>query len=425
MPQSQTALKKAPLAYLLSPKSFEEYVGQQNLVGPGKPLRLMIDQDQLASLILWGPPGCGKTALSRLISQVTNSDFLSLNAVTARIADIKSAIERAEANKSIGRRTVVFVDEIHRFNKTQQDALLPDVESGTIILIGATTENPFFSVIPALVSRSHIFELNPLESDDLRQLIDRALASERFQEVGAISEEICDYVVQQSQGDARRLLNIMEVLGTVLKGSSEALTLEVVQDLLQSKGVSYGDDDHYNVVSAFIKSVRGSDVDAALYWLARMIRGGEDPRFIARRLIILASEDVGNADPMALVMATSALQAVSFIGFPEAQLTLSQVTSYLATAPKSNASTVAIMKARKLVDSGTLYSVPAHLKDSHYKGAKRMGYGEGYQSSHNDPTGIAPQSYMPEIHTFYEPVDRGYEATIRKRLEKIRPRLQS
>lgn len=415
----------APLAFHMAPRTFDDFVGQEHILGEGKPLRRLIENDQLFSIILWGPPGCGKTALSRLISYRTKAAYIALNAVTAKIADIKDAIDTARAEQRRGRKTILFLDEIHRFNKAQQDALLPEVESGLLTLIGATTENPFFSVIPALISRSQVFEFKPLESKDLLMLIDRFYSRET--EAGnrgpALTEDAKEYLVRYSGGDARKLFNLLEM---ALKSSTQTITKDHMESLTQVKGTTYDEDDHYDIISAFIKSMRGSDPDAAVYWLARMLKGGEDPEFIARRLIIFASEDVGNADPQALILAVALLEAVKFIGMPEIRINLSHVTTYLACAPKSNASYAAINRAFAAIDNGTLFAVPNHLRDSHYKGAKRMGFGKGYKYPHDyPPYAITDQDYLPESRTFYEPKDIGYEKQLKKRLEFIRSMKQS
>ena len=386
-----TTTEKGPLAYQLAPRTLDEYVGQTHVVGAGKPLRQWIEADRLSSFILWGPPGVGKTALARLVALSSKATFHMINAVMAKVQDIRDAIALADTNRQLGKRTILFVDEIHRFNKAQQDALLPDVEKGTLILIGATTENPYFSVNKAILSRCQLFELKPLTDADLDVLIARALRHEALAGLSPLDIEVAKLFKRQCHGDARKLINILESASVLAQ--SGPVTLERVSSLFENAGTGYNDDDHYDIVSAFIKSVRGSDADASLYWLARMIKGGEDPRFIARRLLILASEDIGNADPQALPMAVSALQTVQYIGFPEAKYTLSQVTLYLALAPKSNAATTAIAKALSYVENGGIHPVPNHLKDSHYSGAADLGHGEGYKYPHDYPGNIVTQKY--------------------------------
>jgi putative ATPase len=395
-----------PLAYNLSPKSWEDYMGQTHLIGKGKILRNAIENDNLSSLILWGPPGCGKTSLSRLISARTSSNYYSINAVTGKVADIKDVIEKAKTHAYVSERTLLFIDEIHRFNKAQQDALLPEVESGLLTLIGATTENPFFAVIPSLVSRCQIYELHPLTKEELETLFNKAISN--FSHKVPISVEIKEKVIAQSNGDARKLLNALELIHASFNEKTPP-TLETLQPILQ-QGVSYDKNTHYDVTSAFIKSMRGSDPDAALYWLAKMILGGESPEFIARRLIIFASEDIGNADPHALILATSLLSAVKFIGYPEAQINLSHVTAYLATAPKSNATYLAIKKAKKAIQDGHNYTVPNHLRDK----------GDGYLYPHNYPGHVVKQDYLPQAHSFYTPTENGYEKVIKQRLESVK-----
>ena len=410
----------SPLAYRMAPKDFDKWVGQSHILGEGKPLRQLIEQDRLVSIILWGPPGCGKTSLSRLISKKTAAHYVALNAVTAKIADIKTTVDEARSHRKFGKKTILFIDEIHRFNKTQQDALLPEVESGLLTLIGATTENPFFSVIPALLSRSKIFELHPLPPDELGHIMNNVLDKFPTNRVLFDTTEIRTYLLNQSQGDARKLLNNLELLTNLATTFSEPLTLDMIEDICQTHGIGYSDDQHYDFISAFIKSMRGSDPDAAIYWLARLLKSGEDPVFIARRLIVFASEDIGNADPMAFVIATALIEACKFIGMPEIEINLGHVTTYLATAPKSNASYIAIKNAGRLLDAGTLYPVPPHLKDSHYKGAKKLGYGDGYIYPHDQPHNLVNQPYMPGNHLFYSPKQSGHEKTIKARLDQIK-----
>ncbi|CAM3731095.1 replication-associated recombination protein A [Alicyclobacillus pomorum] len=405
----------APLAHRMRPQTLDDIVGQTSVVGPGSPLRKAIERDLLMSVILYGPPGTGKTSLAQVIAHATKARFETLNAVTAGVADIRQVVQRATDERSLYRRkTVVFIDEIHRFNKAQQDALLPYVEQGTIVLIGATTENPYFQVNPALVSRSHVYRLDPLSDEDIRTLLERALRDEanglgRHQ--AEVSEEALDALVKYSGGDARRALNALEMAVLTAPVQSDGrvtVDLEHVRESVQGRQVLYDTrgDEHYDTISAFIKSVRGSDPDAAILWLAKMLAAGEDPRFIARRLVILAAEDVGNADPQGLQMATAALHAVQAIGMPEARIVLSQVTTYLACAPKSNAAYVAINKALADVESGIRLQVPPHLRGSGYSGAKELGSGVGYIYPHDHPEEAKAQSYWPlgtEPRVYYVP----------------------
>jgi putative ATPase len=408
-------LSSRPLAFQRRPQRLDDYVGQKHLLASGKPIQKMIEAGHLMSLIFWGPPGCGKTSLARLLSHLTKSEFKHLNAVTAKIADLKAVIDFAKSHAQMGQRTILFLDEIHRFNKTQQDALLPDVESGLITLIGATTENPFFSVIPGLVSRCQIFELYPLEKSDLVDM-----ARDTMQKKGVTcSDKALDSLASFSCGDARKLLNAIELACTL--ANNQHLEDEQLPSITDQSGKGYSTDDHYDLASALIKSMRGSDPDAAVYWLARLLHQGEPAEFIARRLIIFASEDIGNADPQAFILATSLLSAAKFIGMPEIRINLSHVTTYLASAPKSNASYVAINKAQKLLKDGILHPVPNHLRDAHYAEAKRLGHGKGYKYPHDYPFTIVDQDYMPQTHTLYEPTEHGAEKIIKERLNKINP----
>jgi len=412
----------------MRPRALEEFVGQEHFLGPGKLLRRLLQADRLASVIFYGPPGSGKTALAHVIAQHTRCQFRQVNAVAAGVKEVRELLEEARAELAdSGRRTILFVDELHRFNRAQQDVLLPDVEEGRVILIGATTQNPFFAVNSPLLSRSQIFTFQPLSRDQIKTIIERALA-DKERGLGttpvAMHADALDSLAEMCDGDARRALSALDV-GVLSAGETSQpveFTLAVAQDSIQRKLIDFDPtgDAHYDLASAFIKSMRGSDPDAAIYWLARMLEAGEDPRFIARRVVICASEDVGNADPQALVLAAAALQAVEFVGLPECQLALAQAVTYLAAAPKSNASTLAIGKARDDVRQGRTLPVPEHLRDSHYKGAAKLGHGEGYQYSHDFEGGWVDQSYLPDERRYYEPVERGFEAEIRRRLEELR-----
>jgi putative ATPase len=410
----------------MRPRTLDEFVGQEHFLGEGKLLRRLLQADRLGSVIFFGPPGCGKTALAHVIAQQTQCVFRPLNAVAAGIKEVREILEEARAELADrGRRTILFVDELHRFNRAQQDVLLPDVEEGRIILIGATTQNPFFAINSPLLSRSQIFTFQPLTLEQIKTVVLRAV-SDRERGLGSrqvnLAPEALEFLAQISDGDARRALTALEIGFLSSPPGSVEFTLQVAQDSMQRKVMDFDatGDAHYDLASAFIKSMRGSDPDAALYWLARMLESGEDPRFIIRRVVICASEDVGNADPQALVVAIAALQAVEFVGLPECQLALSQAVTYVATAPKSNAATVAIGKAREDVRSGRTLAVPEHLRDSHYQGAAKLGHGQEYRYSHDFEGGWVDQAYLPEDRRYYEPVERGFEAEIRKRMEELR-----
>ena len=417
--------KEAPLARRVAPRSIDDIVGQEHILGPGKILRRAIEADRITSLILYGPPGCGKTALARVIAMRTQSAFDNLNAVTSGVKELRALIEAAKARRvHEGKKTIVFVDEIHRFNRAQQDALLPDVENGNIVLIGATTENPFFSVVAPLLSRSQIFELNLLTEEHVIALLKRALTHpERgWPELNVIADDdALLHIARYAEGDARRSLNALEiaVLTTPHENNTVHITRAVAEESIQRKLIHYDGtgDEHYDAASAFIKSMRGTDPDSALYWMARMLHAGENPRFVARRICIAASEDVGNADPMAIVVATAAWQACEFIGMPEAQIILAQAATYVACAPKSNAAYMGIAAAITDVQQGKAVAVPKHLQDTHYPGAQRLGRGEGYKYPHEYPDGYVPQHYGVARGSYYHPVDRGKEAEFKARLD--------
>jgi putative ATPase len=408
-----------PLAWRMQPEEFEDLLGQSHLLAANKPLRRLIEEDKIVSLILYGPPGTGKTALAHIIAGKTRSDFISLNAVTAGIKDIRDAVASVR-----GEKTILFVDEIHRFNKVQQDALLPYIEKGDLTLIGASTQNPFFSLVPALSSRSVIFQFRPLRKDDIMALLRRTLSDRKG--LGdydvSIEDAAVDFVASVSEGDARRALNILELafLSCMAADGRCRITIDHAKEVLQNRTIYYDEDEHYNTVSAFIKSMRGSDPDASVYWLAKMLEAGDDPLFLARRIVICAAEDVGNADPTALCVAVSAMQALEKIGMPEGRIPLAQAAVYVAAAPKSNASCAAIDKAIETIRSEPVQEVPAHLKDSHYAGAKRLGAGEGYKYPHSFEKHYVAQVYMNIHRSFYTPSSQGYERIMKSRLRKRR-----
>jgi putative ATPase len=412
----------APLAARLRPRTIDEVVGQPHLLGPGRPLRRLVEQDRLSSVLFWGPPGTGKTTLALAVAGTTKRAFEQLSAVTAGVKDVREVIERAR--QRLGERdqgTILFLDEIHRFSKAQQDALLPAVENGTLVLIGATTENPFFEVNPPLRSRSTLFRLDPLAPDELRVLADRGLEA-----LGTTaSDDAIDLVVRRSGGDGRQVLTSVEVADALAHPGP--IALQHAEAALGTSAVRYGRDDHYDVISAFIKSMRGSDPDATIYWLARMLEAGEDARFIARRMVIFASEDIGMADPDALVVATSAAHALELVGLPEAQLNLAQAAVHLATAPKSNRSALAIWQARADVAAGALGEVPAHLRGANYMGAKSLGHGVGYEyphdHEHDELGGWLDQQYLPDglrSRQWYQPSTHGHEQEVAERMEARR-----
>src|SRR5471030_3099710 len=421
--------RNQPLAARMRPRNLDEYAGQTHILAPGQLLRRAIEADRIQSLIFYGSPGTGKTSLAQIIARQTKSKFERLSGVESNVADMRRVLSAATNRlENKGQSTILFIDEIHRFNKSQQDVLLPDVESGVIKLIGATTHNPFFFVNSPLVSRSQIFELRALTEEDLFSLLQRALADEErglgYMKVHA-DENALRHLAKISDGDARKALNSLEIaaLTTAPEKNGEVhLTLGVAEQSIQKKAVFYdGDGDaHYDTISAFIKSMRGSDPDAALYWLAKMIHAGEDPRFIARRIVICAAEDVGLADPMALVLANAALSASEFVGWPEARIPLAEATIYIATANKSNSAITAIDAALADVKSGRTIAVPEHLRDGHYAGAKKLGHGVGYEYAHDGKDHFVAQDYLGVDKTYYEPTEQGVEKKIKERLENWR-----
>lgn len=423
-PRRATPPHLVPLAERIRPSTLDGIIGQEHLLGPGKPLRVLIESDQLPSMIFWGPPGSGKTTLARVIAGHTSSSFFQLNAVAAGVKDIRDVLEKAGANHRRGVRSILFIDEIHRFNKAQQDALLHSVEEGVVVLIGATTENPSFEVISPLLSRARVYTLEALNGGHLEQILDYALRSDAvFGQKNIVVDER-EYLLFLAGGDARKLLNGLESaihLASPDPDGSIHIRKQQVEDAFQKKHSKYdkGGEEHYNIISAFIKSIRGSDPDAAVYWLARMIDGGEDPKFIARRMIILASEDIGNADPYALTLATSCFTAVDYIGMPEARIVLSQGATYLASCPKSNASYLAINEALGDVSTSPDMPVPLHLRNAPTSLMKDMGYGTGYRYGHDATGGFVEQQYLPDIlkdRVYYRPTTHGAEQRIRERL---------
>ncbi|MCE5314345.1 MAG: replication-associated recombination protein A [Armatimonadota bacterium] len=417
----------------MRPRTLDEFVGQEQILAPGTLLRTAIEKDELPSMIFWGPAGCGKSTLAAVIARHTKARFESFSAVTSGVPEMRKVIARSrEQRKLDGRKTILFVDEIHRFNKAQQDALLPHVEDGTVILIGATTENPYFEVNTPLLSRARIFRFEPLSDEHIRTLLERAIHdTERGlgNESVAIEDDAMRHVIDVSEGDARSALNALEaaVASTQIDPQTgvKTVTQKIAEEAVQKRVLKYdrNGDNHYDTVSAYIKSMRGSDPDAAVYWLARMLAAGEDPKFVARRLVIAAAEDVGNADPMALVVANAAVQAVQFVGMPEARIPLAQATVYLACAPKSNASYMAINRADKDVMERKGPPVPTHLRDSSYPGAKALGHGKGYLYPHDFPGHYVEQEYLPpsaRSGPYYEPTEHGHEAKFKQRLERLR-----
>ncbi|EOS47860.1 replication-associated recombination protein A [Lachnospiraceae bacterium JLR.KK009] len=430
--REQNQEKEAPLASRLRPSVLEEVAGQQHIIGKDKLLYRAIQADKLSSVIFYGPPGTGKTTLAKVIANTTSAEFTQINATSAGKKDMEEVVRQAKDSRGMyGKKTILFIDEIHRFNKSQQDYLLPFVEDGTVILVGATTENPYFEVNGALLSRSVIFELKPLEKEDIKTILKRAVTD---QEKGmgsfhaVVAEDAMEFLADVANGDARAALTAIE-LGILTTPRSDDgkihITLEVASECIQKRVVQYDKtgDNHYDTVSAFIKSMRGSDPDAAVYYLAKMLYAGEDIKFIARRIMICASEDVGNADPNALVLAASAAQAVERVGMPEAQIILSQAAAYVASAPKSNAACLAISRAMEIVRTTKTAPVPVHLQDSHYRGAKKLGHGQGYLYAHDYPNHYVRQQYLPDGLTdvkFYEPTENGYEKQIKAHLKFLK-----
>ena len=428
--KSEDSEENKPLAARIRPQTLDEFRGQEEIIGEGKLLRRAIKADRLQSIIFYGPPGTGKTTLAEIIANTTAAEFESLNAVTSGVQDLREVIKRAKERRGMySKATVLFIDEIHRFNKAQQDALLPAVEDGTLILIGATTENPYFEVNAPLLSRSQIFKLQKLSSEQIIEIMEAALGDEE-RGLGRYEVEITakalEHLADVANGDARQALNALElaVLTTPTKEGVKKIDLEVAEESIQEKAINYDSsgDNHYDTISAFVKSLRGSDPDAALYWLAKMIEAGEDPMFIARRMIVHAAEDVGNANPHALMLAVSAAQALEYVGLPEARIPLAQAAIYIASVPKSNAVVTAIDEALEAVKNNSTSGVPGHLKDAHYSGAEDLGNGKGYQYPHNYPGNYIKQQYLPEElkgTKFYTPSNNGYEERLKKFLNNL------
>lgn len=422
-------LESAPLALRMRPRNLKEFVGQRHLLAEGKLLRRAIEADRLASLIFYGPPGSGKSALAYIISNITKSYFMYINAVISNVTELRQALHKADyLFKKEGKRSILFIDEIHRFNKAQQDALMPDVEGGNPILIGATTHNPFFVLTKPLISRSLVCEFRPLAQEEIIIILKRAIC-DKERGLGKLKLKIEDeallHIAKVAEGDARRALNALEIAVLTTPKDEKGyikIDLKIAEDSIQKKAIRYDrdEDEHYDTISAFIKSMRGSDPDASLYWLAKMLYAGEDPRFIARRILIFASEDIGNADPQALLVAQSACYAVEYLGMPEARIALAQAVIYLASAPKSNSSYLAIEKALADIEKEKTDEVPEHLKDSHYYGAKKLGHGDGYKYPHNYPNAWVQQQYRRSKIRYYQPSDRGYERKIKQFLENLK-----
>lgn len=435
--RSRDVKEIVPLAERMRPRTLEEFVGQEHLVGEGKILRELIESDQLSSLILWGPPGSGKTTLAQVIAQKTKSHFVKFSAVTVGIADVKKVVAEAKERLKYGKRSILFVDELHRFDKRQQDAFLPHVENGTIVLIGATTENPSFEVIAPLLSRSRVLTLRELTPEEIRIIVERALKDEE-KGLGEfniqLTKEAREFLINAANGDARIALNVLEIASQIMVGKAnseqgkktgEVISLEKIEEAFQKSALRYDrtGEEHYNTISAFIKSLRGSDPDAALYYLARMLEAGEDPLFIARRMVILASEDIGNADPQALPLSVATFEACERIGLPECQLNLAQCATYLATAPKSNASCSALLRAQKEVQETANLPIPLHIRNAPTNLMKELGYAKGYKYAHSYEGGFTPQQYLPDKlrgSKYYFPTDRGFEKEIKRRLERWR-----
>jgi len=427
--KQKTTVKNMPLAARMRPRNLKEFIGQEHILGKDKLLRRAIEADRLSSLILYGPPGSGKTSLAYCISNITKSEFARVNAVTSNVEELRKIIASARNRRATsGKRTILFIDEIHRFNKAQQDVLMPDVEEASVILIGATVHNPFFSLVSPLLSRSLVVELRPLKEKEISIILDNTLI-DKERGLGnlpiKIAADVIKFLSKVCDGDARRALNALEIGSLTTPKSKDGkihFTLDVAKDSIQKKIVLYDKDEdaHYDTASSFIKSMRGSDPDAALYWMAKMLYAGEDPRFIARRICICAAEDVGNADPMAIVMANAALQISEFVGLPECKIPLAQAAVYIACAPKSNAAYLGIAKAMEDVETDRLQEVPEHLKDASYHGAKKLGHGDGYKYAHSFPGHYVKQEYMPKDTVYYQPTNIGQEASIKQRLDSIR-----
>lgn len=421
--KTSSSHKNEPLAARLRPLSFDEYTGQKHILAEGKLLRRAINSDSFTSIILSGPPGVGKTSLAELIARLSNAAFIRLSGVASSVSDIRNEIAAAiHRKRNAGRNTILFIDEIHRFNRAQQDVLLPDIENGNIRFVGATTQNPFFYVNGPLLSRSLVFKLEALSKEDIASLIQRAITDERgFPGMKIIlHKDALDFLSESCEGDARRALNALEIAVRTTAPDKKGvinISASIAHESIQEKPVEYGDDGHYDTASAFIKSMRGSDPDAAVYWLAKMLHAGEDIRFIARRIVIFSSEDIGNADPRAITVALNAMQAVEMIGMPEARIILAQAVTYCATAPKSNACIMAVDAALSDVKNERVQAVPKHLRDSHYKGAKTMGHGEGYVYPHSLKEHFAVQDYMGVSKKYYSPCEAGYESKIRERMD--------
>lgn len=417
-----------PLAARMRPRTLDEFAGQSHILAPGKLLRRMLEADRISSVVFYGPPGTGKTSLAELIARHTRRTFRSLNAAAAGVKELREVLDKARDDVSTsGQRTVLFIDELHHFNKQQQNVLLPDVEEGVVALVAATTANPFFSLIAPLLSRSQIFEMQPLAVPEVQQLLERALI-DTVRGLGShkvtATKEALQFLATICDGDARRALSSLEIGVLSLRPDEKTFDLAAAEESIQKKQIRYDadGDDHYDAASAMIKSIRGSDPDAAIYWMARMLAAGEEPRFVARRLVIAASEDIGNADPQGLILAQSAAAATEFIGMPECRIILAQAVTYLAMAPKSNAAYAAIDAAMDDVRTNRLLPVPIHLRDRHYKGAARLGHGDGYEYPHDAAEGWIAQDYLGVDRRYYEPVERGAEAAMKERLDELRQR---